>query len=152
MEMENKSEKTRRDFINEIAGCLTALSLAGPVATACGFGAQDGSAHLLAAIKIQDHQELQKLGGFVVVKKTPAGDVLVVRSGEEEYSAMSVVCPHLQCNVKVTGPSMIQCPCHKSGYKTNGEYVSGPAKTGLKRFPLTVQDGVITVTEAHQTS
>jgi Rieske Fe-S protein len=137
--------KTRRDFMSELAGGL-ALGIAAPLLSRSGLAAE-GRPQVLATVKIDEHQEFQKPGGSVVVKKTPAGDLLVVRSGEGAFCAFSIVCPHLQCNVKVTSPTMIQCPCHKSGYSIDGSYISGPAKTGLRKFPVSVDGGVITISE-----
>jgi Rieske Fe-S protein len=136
---DDHNEKTRRDFINELS-----LSLAGTLVASHGFGAQERPG-ALATLKIDEHPELQGVGGHVTVKKTPAGDLLVIRCSETEYAALSVICPHLQCNIKVKSANLIQCPCHQSGYKTDGTYLSGPAKTGLRRFPLTLDNGVITV-------
>ena len=121
------------------------MGIAGQVLSRAGIAAQG---NVLATVKINEHPELEKPGGSVVVKKTAAGDLLVVRSSEGTYAAFSVVCPHLQCNVKVTSPTMIQCPCHKSGYGMDGTYISGPAKTGLRKFPINVEGPVITVLEA----
>jgi len=139
-----KEPTTRRDFISHLAGGIALAGVAVPLLSSTGFAAQEKPG-VLALVKIDDHQELQRAGGSVLVKKTAAGDLLVVRSGETSYSAFSVVCPHLQCNVKVTSPTMIQCPCHKSGYSIDGTYISGPAKTGLRKFPTIVDGGVITV-------
>ena len=139
---DSKDRKTRRDFISNLAGGLATLGVAGSLtkSTLAAGG-------VLATVKIDDHQELKNAGGFVLVKKTPAGDVLVTRSGEGEYSALSIVCPHMQCNIKVKSPTLIQCPCHQSGYKIDGSYISGPAKTGLRKFPIAVEGGVITILE-----
>jgi len=144
----SKETKTRRDFINNLAGGIAALAIPGPSSPRLGFASQEKQGGVLATVKIDEHQELQKPGGFVLVKKTPAGDLLVVRSGEAEYSAFSIVCPHLQCSVKVTSPTMIQCPCHKSAYGIDGTYISGPAKRGLIKFPISVESGVIQVMHA----
>jgi cytochrome b6-f complex iron-sulfur subunit len=84
----------------------------------------------------------------VLIKKTPVGDLLLVRSGENQYSAFSIICPHLKCNVKVKSPTLIQCPCHQSGYTIQGDYISGPAKKGLNKFPVSVEEGVIKILKA----
>ena len=110
--------------------------------------AQDKPKGVLATLKVDEHRELQKPGGSVLVKKTPAGDLLIVRSADSAFTAFSAVCPHMQCDVKVTSPTMIQCPCHKSGYGIDGGYLAGPAKTGLRKFPLVMEGGVIKVMEA----
>ena len=140
-----KESTTRRDFISNLAGGIAGLGVAGQLLAGSAIASKAGN--VLATVKLEEHQELQKTGGSVLVKKTAAGDLLVVRSGETSYAAFSVVCPHLQCNVKVTSPTMIQCPCHKSGYGIDGTYISGPAKSGLRKFPLIVDGSVITVME-----
>ncbi len=142
---DSNDSTTRRRFINCFAGGIAALSIPGFSGPGYAFGSQDKSGGVLATVRVGDHRELQTPGGFVLVKKTAVGELLVVRSGETEYSAMSIVCPHLQCHVKVTSPTMIQCPCHKSTFLIDGSYISGPAKTGLRKFPVTVENGVITV-------
>ncbi len=143
---DSKDTTTRRDFIGNLAGGIAALTIPGPASPRLGFAAQQGG--VLATLRIDDHQELQKPGGFVLVKKTAAGDLLVVRSAETGFSAFSVICPHLQCSVKVTSPTMIQCPCHKSAYGIDGSYISGPAKTGLRKFSVSVESGTLTVTQS----
>jgi Rieske Fe-S protein len=104
----------------------------------------------LATLTIAEHREFVQVGGSVVIKATRAGDLLIVRSSESAYAAMSVVCPHLQCSVKVKSSSLIRCPCHQSAYKLDGSYISGPAKSGLHAFPLRVEQGVITVLQGEQ--
>jgi Rieske Fe-S protein len=142
----DKDTKTRRDFITDLAGGLATLGVAGSLAKST-FASGGNQRNVLATVKIDDHQELKNPGGFILLKKTPAGDLLVTRSGEAEFSALSVVCPHMQCNIKVKSPTLIQCPCHQSGYKIDGSYISGPAKSGLRRFPVAIEAGVITILE-----
>jgi Rieske Fe-S protein len=137
--------KSRRDFIGELAGGLATLTLAAPLIASNGPGEPRPPKSALAELKIEDHPELKQVGGYVIVKKTAAGDVLVIRSSASEYSALSVVCPHLQCNVKVKSANLIQCPCHQSGYRADGTYISGPAKTGLRKFPVSVDDNTILI-------
>lgn len=145
--MDNRDRifKPRRDFMQLLATGLAALSVRAVLGARRLFGAQDAHSNLLASIRIDDHPELQTVGGFVLLKRTADGDILITRSSDAEYSAMSVVCPHMQCSVKVKSASLIQCPCHQSAYRIDGTYISGPAKTGLKRYPVVVQDGVISI-------
>lgn len=111
-----------------------------------GFSAQDTKKGVLATVKIADNPDLGKIGGFVLLKDTPEGELLIVRSGDELYDAMSNVCPHKQCHVEVKSPTLIKCPCHGSAYKIDGTYVSGPSKKSLKKFHVAVEGGVISVT------
>lgn len=144
MDKEDKGE-TRRDFISQITSGILSLSVAGTLIAGKTLAAGKPPGSPLATVNVGEHQELQQIGGYILVKKTPVGDLLIARSGEAEYTALSTVCPHLQCNVKVRSSSLIQCPCHQSGYKLDGSYISGPAKKGLRKFPLTMEGNAITV-------
>jgi Rieske Fe-S protein len=111
-----------------------------------GFSFQDSPKAVLATVKISDSPDLEKIGGFVLLKDTSVGELLVVRSGDEQFEAMSNVCPHKHCHVEVKSPTVIKCPCHGSTYRIDGTYVSGPAKKSLKKFRITIEAGTITVT------
>lgn len=55
-------------------------------------------------------------------------------------------CVHLGCRVPFCQASQwFECPCHGSKYNKAGEYKLGPAPRGLDRFPITVEDGTVTV-------
>jgi Rieske Fe-S protein len=110
------------------------------------FG-QEKKSRLLATVKIADHPNLAKVGGFALIENTPAGDLLIIRTSDNEYTSLSPVCPHKQCIVHVLNPTLIQCPCHKSTYKIDGTYIRGPSKASLKKFVTRVEGGVITTLE-----
>jgi cytochrome b6-f complex iron-sulfur subunit len=109
--------------------------------------AQEKKGRLLATVKIADHPNLAKVGGFVLVEDTPAGDLLIIRSSDAEYTSLSPVCPHKQCKVHILNPTLIQCPCHKSAYKIDGTLIHGPSKASLKKFVTRVDGGIITTLE-----
>jgi len=55
-------------------------------------------------------------------------------------------CVHLGCRVPFCETSQwFECPCHGSKYNRSGEYKAGPAPRGLDRFPMKVENGVVTV-------
>ena len=146
METEKQTTQTRRMFFGSLAIRIAGIGAVAAALRRFGFAAQDKPDTVLASVKIADNPDLAKVGGFVLIKDTPEGEVLVVRAGEDEFDAMSNVCPHKQCHVEVKSPTVIKCPCHGSTYKIDGTYVSGPAKRSLKKFRATVEGGVITVT------
>jgi nitrite reductase/ring-hydroxylating ferredoxin subunit len=143
----SQQDPSRRGFLQKLAGYGAVFGFAAPWFSRTGLGRQDQAKAPLATVKIAEHPALEKDGGFVLVKGTIAGDVLVVRSGEGRFEALSNVCPHKQCLVEVKSASLIKCPCHSSAYKIDGTYVSGPSKKDLKKFRATLENGVITVTE-----
>ena len=64
----------------------------------------------------------------------------------EGLMALYQRCVHLGCRVPFCKQSQwFECPCHGSKYNTAGEWRDGPAPRGLDRFPVSVQDGVVSV-------
>jgi cytochrome b6-f complex iron-sulfur subunit len=55
-------------------------------------------------------------------------------------------CVHLGCRVPFCEQSQwFECPCHGSKYNRAGEYRDGPAPTGLERFQVSVENGIVVV-------
>ncbi len=144
---DRKSFRGRRTFLRQLIGSLPLVLAAMATVFRRAFSFQDIQNPSLATIRPADTPGLDKPGGFVLVKNTSAGDVLIVCTGEGRYVAMSDICPHKQCRVEVKTSTLIKCPCHGSAYKIDGTYVSGPSHKSLKQFRLTLKDGTITVTE-----
>jgi len=140
---------SRRTFLSTLTQRLPFLGVAAATIHHAGIRAQDQQPRVLASIRLDDTPALAKPGGFVLLKDTPAGELLVVCTGENKYAAMSNVCPHRKCHVEVKNPEMIQCPCHGSTYTIDGTYVRGPSNKSLEQFKVAVADGVITVTDNH---
>ncbi|MBA8825203.1 Rieske Fe-S protein [Saccharopolyspora lacisalsi] len=83
------------------------------------------------------------VGGTVVTKGPDGKPVAVTRSGESEVTAHSAVCTHMGCTVKAAG-DQLRCPCHGSVFEaSNGDVVTGPAKTPLGAVPVHVEDGKV---------
>ena len=110
------------------------------------FG-QEKQSRAIATLRISDYPVLEKIGGFVLLEDTPAGELLIIRTTENEFTSLSNVCPHRQCHVRVVNPALIRCPCHQSAYRIDGTYVSGPAKASLKKFVTRTEGGIITTLE-----
>ena len=140
----DQQQKTRRAFLGDLAitgiGTIFATGLLGTRTVA-----QDAKGGILATVKLSEEKSLASVGGNVLIKDTAKGDILIVRSSEKGYSAMSNICPHKECKVKVKNSDMIQCPCHRSAYKLDGTYQQGPAKKSLTSFRIVEKDGVLTI-------
>jgi len=148
MKVDKKQSQSRRTFLHNLAACLPMFLVTFATIYRRGFSFQDRQNVALATIKIADNPALDNVGGFVLVKNTSVGDVLIVRISDAQYAAMSDICPHKQCRVKVRSATLIKCPCHGSTYKIDGSYVSGPSHKSLQQFRVAVAAGVITVTES----
>jgi len=101
-----------------------------------------------ATVLLSENEALGEKGGSLLLPGTLHGNILVVNLGKGSYAALSNVCPHKRCEVTVRKKQYIQCPCHRSAYKLDRAYVSGPARRGLTRYPVTVEDGIVYIFEA----
>jgi len=142
---ETKQKRTRRAFLGDLADRFVIFGVVSSALRRLAFPFQDNPNTVLATIKIVDYADLERVGGFVLLKDTPVGELLIVRSSMEQFDAMSNVCPHKHCRVEVKSPKLIKCPCHGSTYKIDGTYIKGPSKKNLKKFRTILEGGVISV-------
>ncbi len=145
MKIVEVKQETRRTFLEDTARGVAGIGIVSALLSQSAMASQDAQKAVLASVRISENKDLDKIGGFVLVKDTPEGDLFVIRTGTDQYSALSNVCPHKQCLVEVKSSALIQCPCHHSAYKIDGTYMSGPAKSGLRKFPVRVDGDVIVV-------
>jgi Rieske Fe-S protein len=145
---DNEMQQSRRTFLYRLVNRLPVSLVTGAMFYRGAFPSQEKLNTMLATVKIADNPALGNIGGYILIKNTSAGDVLIVRTGNEQYAAMSDICPHKQCRVQVKSAALIKCPCHGSAYKIDGTYVSGPSHKSLHQFRIAVEAGVITVTES----
>jgi menaquinol-cytochrome c reductase iron-sulfur subunit len=70
--------------------------------------------------------------GSVFLKRDP---------GQQLPVAWTTVCPHLGCAVDFKAPaSQFQCPCHTSGFNTNGDILFGPSPRCLDSLEVEVRN------------
>jgi nitrite reductase/ring-hydroxylating ferredoxin subunit len=73
--------------------------------------------------------------------RQPIGAVYMSRTGDEESPkviAFTTTCPHLGCAVEYdAAEKRFECPCHESGFATDGTQLFGPSRRGLD--PLEVK-------------
>ena len=147
MKTDEKKQETRRTFLEDSARGIAGIGIVSAFFSQSAMASQDAQKTVLASVSISGNKDLEKTGGFVLVKDTSEGDLFVIRTGADQYSALSNVCPHKQCLVEVKSSALIQCPCHHSAYKIDGTYISGPAKSGLRKFPVRVDGDAIVVSK-----
>ncbi|MDA8429555.1 MAG: Rieske (2Fe-2S) protein [Geobacteraceae bacterium] len=75
----------------------------------------------------------------------PAERLALLRD-EKGFYALSLICTHLGCTVKVTADTLT-CPCHGSMFDRQGRVLKGPADRSLGRLQVTVRNGVVEVME-----
>ncbi|MEN3026822.1 MAG: Rieske 2Fe-2S domain-containing protein [Chlorobiota bacterium] len=83
--------------------------------------------------------KLQQVGGADKKSFEPYNngrDVLIIRLGQTEFVAFSVVCTHMGCDVDHPAGDVIPCPCHGAQFAVrDGRVLRGPAERPLRRFP-----------------
>jgi cytochrome b6-f complex iron-sulfur subunit len=87
------------------------------------------------------------VGGSRTYKDVLGNDLILVRIGEQEIRAFSVVCTHLGCRVQwdqVDGSFL--CPCHVGRFDTSGAVISGPPPAPLPSFGVRIDQDKVFVT------
>lgn len=84
---------------------------------------------------------LKTVGGYAY-----KGDIIIIRSTDTVYLALSKVCTHSQCTVTYNSSSKeIPCPCHGSKFTTNGAVINGPATAPLKTYNVKLNGNILTI-------
>jgi cytochrome b6-f complex iron-sulfur subunit len=60
----------------------------------------------------------------------------VVLNIDSGFAALSLICPHLGCQVNLNAEGFA-CPCHGSRFDVNGHNLRGPADRALRELKLT---------------
>jgi cytochrome b6-f complex iron-sulfur subunit len=86
--------------------------------------------------------DLKTVGGYAYT-----GNIIVIRSGESSYIALSKVCTHQGCTVTYNhANSQLPCPCHGSVFSATGSVVNGPANSSLKTYSVKKEGDILTIT------
>jgi Rieske Fe-S protein len=72
--------------------------------------------------------------------------VLVTRTGQDSFTALTAICTHEQCIVTGFESNVFVCPCHGSRYSTSGQVQQGPATRALRQFNTQFTNNVLTIT------
>jgi len=66
------------------------------------------------------------------------GGFFLLADGAGVY-AVTAVCTHMGCKVRLVAGQGFSCPCHDSGYDLLGNVTQGPAKRALKHLAVAEQ-------------
>jgi nitrite reductase/ring-hydroxylating ferredoxin subunit len=80
----------------------------------------------------------------VLRPKSLMDPVLVVKGSSGNYRAFQMKCTHKGQPVALAGEAIV-CDAHGSRFDLEGRVTKGPAKAGLKEYPVTTEDGVLRV-------
>jgi len=84
---------------------------------------------------------LQNVGGYAY-----KNDIIIIRSSDAVYIALSKLCTHSGCTVTFSATDgNIPCPCHGSKFTKEGAVVNGPAASPLKKYDVTLSGNILTI-------
>jgi cytochrome b6-f complex iron-sulfur subunit len=74
--------------------------------------------------------------------------VAVTRLTTTRVVAVSRICTHMQCTVQLpaSAGAPLECPCHGSRFRADGQLVNGPAERPLFQFPARIEGDEVVVT------
>lgn len=87
------------------------------------------------------YSALKTVGGFAYY-----GDIIIIRTSETQYVALSKVCTHQGATV-VYNPSNgnVVCNSHGSVFSNTGSVINGPATQALRRYTTSVNGNILTI-------
>jgi cytochrome b6-f complex iron-sulfur subunit len=88
--------------------------------------------------------DLASVGSAALVRSGSV-NVLVARTAQETFSALTAVCTHESCTVDGYQGGTFTCPCHGSQFDTAGAVVRGPANRALRRYTTSFANNVLTI-------
>jgi cytochrome b6-f complex iron-sulfur subunit len=83
--------------------------------------------------------------GSVALVRSGAGNVLVARTAQDSFSALSATCTHAGCAITGYSGQIFVCPCHGAQFDSSGRVLSGPAPTALRQYSTQFTSGVLTI-------
>lgn len=84
--------------------------------------------------------------GSAAFVQSGSDKLLVARTGQDVFTALTAICTHEQCDVTGFSSGRFVCPCHGSQYSTSGQVQMGPATRPLRQFPTQFTNGVLAIT------
>jgi cytochrome b6-f complex iron-sulfur subunit len=96
------------------------------------------------AVPVDGGSPLASVGGAALVR-SPATDVLVYRSAQDAFQAVTATCTHEACTITGIRNQTYVCPCHGSQFTTAGSVVSGPATRSLRTHNTSLTGSTLTI-------
>jgi cytochrome b6-f complex iron-sulfur subunit len=101
-------------------------------------------ANSVVTVAVNTDSPLATVGGAALVQAS-SSNLLVVRTAQDTFNAMTAICTHEQCTITGFASQTFTCPCHGSQYSTTGSVIKGPATRSLQRFTTAFAANVLTI-------
>ena len=135
------TELSRRALLSGICG-IAALSMVPISAEASTLVKKLPKGRL--SFKVSDAAKIVDVGNSVAIGQVKGQPVGIFRSGPSTFSAFSLACPHQGVTVERSDAGWF-CSAHESKFAINGALEAGPATTALRKVPVKVSRGVVTI-------
>ncbi|HVA97761.1 MAG TPA: Rieske 2Fe-2S domain-containing protein [Bacteroidia bacterium] len=131
----------RKDFLLKIIGGASVAAFIASCKKNNSSPTPSGTANVNFTIDITSaaYAALQSNGGYVYVNS-----IIIGRVSAGNYLAIYDVCTHTGCTIQFNG-SQFPCPCHGSLFDANGNVVTGPASTPLKKYNTSLSGNLLRV-------
>jgi Rieske Fe-S protein len=145
---------TRREFCQ----ALTIISAASLVDACSGNSTSGSNAPQLSTVSgtvngstvtvnVDASSPLNTVGNAAIVN-TSRGGLLVARTAQTTFTALTATCTHEGCTVSGYQNGSYVCPCHGSQFSTNGAVLNGPASRPLTSYATNFVPPTLTITIA----
>jgi Rieske Fe-S protein len=136
----------RRDALRLLGGGAATLAL-GPLAAGCAALPSVSATAEGGRLSFDEAELLTAMGDgagvYIDVAGTRQGLVLL-RSGDGVFTALSATCTHLGCRVRPSARALV-CPCHGSAFARDGRVLRGPAQAPLPVYPVVIGGGRVEI-------
>ena len=134
----------RRDLLDVVLAAGGVVWLGGVLAPAAVYLWPARSRGPGQATVEVDLSELQV--GSAVALQAQGRPLLVIRTGEDEFHALSAICTHLGCVVHwEAATERVACPCHAGFFAPDGRVLSGPPPRPLPSYETSVSGTTLRV-------
>jgi Rieske Fe-S protein len=98
-------------------------------------------------IAVSAFPALSAVGGIARVDGGKGSPVAAVRTGDAQYAAFSLVCPHQGATVNISGTGF-QCPQHGARFAGDGSWIGGQPTSSLHKLSAAFDSstGELTIT------
>ncbi len=134
----------RRKFI--IRSMQAGAAIAIPFAVSCSKDEDDDillpGDDITIDLDSSQYSTLKTAGNSVTLQ-----GIIVANTGNEVFVALSSVCTHQGCTINYSHANTnFPCPCHGSVFSVQGSVLNGPATTAVKKYTVSREGNVLTIT------